>query len=87
VPRKGGESNTVLSIASCEDGRGNLFANNLETGELSVAYFVDTHKQALVGCCIHPLSYLGLFACRDGSFSYHDLAQVIYPLGEFLKFD
>jgi len=75
VPRKGGDSNNVLSIVSCEDGRGNLLTNNLETGELGVAYFVDTHKHALVGCAVHPLSYIGIFACKDGSFSYHDLAQ------------
>lgn len=76
VPNKNLGPNRVLSILSCEDGAGSLLANDLETGELAVSYRINVHKDALVGCAVHPLSYVGLFCSKDGSFSFHDLAQV-----------
>jgi len=71
-------SNNPLCLISSEDGIGQLLSTNLQSGEITVAYNVDVHKDALVACTTHPLGSLGIFACRDGSFSYHDLAEVIY---------
>lgn len=66
----------ALALISSEDGIGQLASFNLESGEASEAYSVNIHQDALVGCALHPLNTLGIFASRDGSFSYHDLSQV-----------
>jgi len=69
----------VVGISASEDGIGYGFTYQNETGQVSEYYKYDGHKGALTGCAVHPISYLGIFASRDGSFSCHDLAE-----GKFL---
>lgn len=68
-------TNGLQCLVSSEDGLGYLLSNSLGSGEVAAPYKVDIHRDALVGCSVHPLSSVGVFACRDGSFSYHDLVQ------------
>jgi len=70
-----GDAGKAHALTSSEDGIGRLISYNTESGESSETYSVSIHQDALVGCALHPLNTLGLFASRDGSFSYHDLAQ------------
>lgn len=70
------EGRQVLAISASEDCIGYSFVHNNETGELTVSYKYDGHTDALTGCLVHPINYLGIFGSRDGSFSCHDLAQV-----------
>jgi len=72
---KGGKQ--VVGISASEDGIGYGFTYQNETGQVTEFYKYDGHKGALTGCAVHPISYLGIFASRDGSFSCHDLAEVI----------
>ena len=73
---KGGKQ--VVGISSSEDGIGYGFTYQNETGQVTEFYKYDGHKGALTACAVHPISYLGIFVSKDGSFSCHDLAEVLF---------